>query len=191
MLFNCYFHASQLPHFTMFAVFDRIPHRFLSSLDFKFSELYRLRKQQRPVVAWYASDNEPNVLPLLAFVGFLFFLVFVASQVPGVLACRATLWQALMSLKLQRSHTCSPQPLPPTQLQRLHERYQHVVAKLNKVVKKYQALRVQLKVRFLSGGGLTIATAFTSLSACLQSSAGARRTPATYPKHPQLHDARS
>ncbi|KAI0738134.1 hypothetical protein BC629DRAFT_1446049 [Irpex lacteus] len=37
----------------------------------------------------------------------------------------------------------SPQP---SQLQRLHEKYQHVVGKLNKVIKKYQALQVQLKL---------------------------------------------
>ncbi|KAI0092955.1 hypothetical protein BDY19DRAFT_398984 [Irpex rosettiformis] len=128
-----------------YTVFDHIPHRFLSNFNFKFSELYGLRKQ-RPVVAWYASETEPNVVPLLAFVGFLFLAVFVLSQVPGVLACRTTLWHRLRSLKLHRNRECfSPPPLQPSQLQSLHGKYQYVVGKLNKVVKKYQALQVQLK----------------------------------------------
>jgi hypothetical protein len=118
-----------------------IPHRFFS--PFNFANVYRFRKPPRTIVAWHAIDEEPNFLPLLILVVLVFAVVLLCRQVPLVLARRAKLWQWLKSLQLHQSHEL---PSQSAQTYNLHRKYSHAVEKLGKVVQRYQALQIQLKV---------------------------------------------
>ncbi|KAI0699239.1 hypothetical protein BC835DRAFT_582614 [Cytidiella melzeri] len=120
-----------------YTTYNRIPHRFLS--PFKFSEVYHLRRQPRPVVAWHALESEPSPLPILVVTVVLaFFVLLLCRQLPVVFARRAKLWQWLRSLKLERSRERRAQTY---QLQKYH----HAVEKLNKVIQKCEALQTQLR----------------------------------------------
>lgn len=120
----------------MFSAFDLIPRQVFSA----FSEVYRLRAQPRPVVAWHALENEPSPAPILLMLGIVFFALFISRQVqtmPLVVTRQLRHWlkDPLGSYGRQ------------AQLHRLQEKSRHSVDKLLKVVHKCRTLQAQLKVR--------------------------------------------